>query len=379
MMVALLLTGASFGLWRLTFAGLIGGGLPQSDTGSGPRLLVTEFGLNQDTLWAISADEPDRRQPVATLPHAPGYGAYASVSADGGSLAYTALPPGLKNPAADSPAEVWLLDLSTGQSRVLAADADLLVTPVWAPDGRSLVFRRSYPQENAAGSFELVRVDLTGGETAVAKAEAGLFPIGFAPDGTFLYTAVSPTGTDLMRAAALRADVAAERLAHLSDEFTREWRLSPDGRELAFLAPQVTNGGMVLRAMVADLSRGAGQVSVRLEVADGALAQEFGPVWHPDGDLTLGRLSPGQSRAGALRLSAQAEDGAAEALPRPDRGFDVPISWSPDGDVLAVRTFENASPVQPGRARLELVQEDGGRRPIEMGSEVSVAGWLTGE
>ena len=366
---ALLLTGLSFGLWRLAFAGLGDGALPLVDDRGGPALLVSEFGMVQDTLWSVSARDPQHRQPLARVPHAPGYGINAALSPDGRSVAYTALPPDLANPSADSPAELWLLDLSTGDARVLAADADLLVAPVWAPDGRSLVFRRSYPAENAAGAFELVRATLDGGQAVLARADAALFPVGFTPDGALLYTQVSPVGTDLGRAA---GGSPAEALSHLSDDFTRDWRLSPDSRRLAFLAPRPSAEGMVPRAMVADLSEGAGRLSVHIREADGGPAIDLGPAWHPGGDLTLGRLSPGRERSGAVRL----DDEGSRALPGPERGFDVPIAWSPDGRLLAVRNFEGSSAVDPGRARLELVKEDGGRRPVNLGGDVAVVGWL---
>ena len=371
-LVGLVLVGVSFGVWRLAFAGLIDGGFPLSKGGDEPRLLVSQFGLTQDTLWSLAGEDPGRRQPLATLPHAPGYGIYASASPAGRLVAYTALPPGLKSPAADSPAELWLLDLSMGRARVLASSADLLVTPVWAADARSLVFRRSSPVENAAGVFELVQVDLGGGEKVLAKAGAALFPVAFTDDGALLYTIVSPDGTELFR---VSPDGSAERLAHLSNNFTRDWRLSPDGQQLAFLAPQPAPQGMVLRAMVVDLPGGAGVGPARIRAAGYGPGLEFGPAWHPDGDLTLGQLSPGQVRAAAVRLEAE----GGETLTEPERGFDVPIAWSPDGRRLVVRTFEGSSPVAPGRARLEVVEEDGGRQPVELTGEIAVVGWLSDE
>ena len=371
LLVGLLLAGVFLGFWRLALAGLVDGGFPLSKSGSGPQLLVSQFGVGQDTLWSLAAEDPERRRPVATLPHAAGYGVYASLAPGGRLLAYTALPPGLKSPSADSPAELWLLDLETGEARVVAADADLLVAPVWAADAGSLAFRRSQAVENAAGAFELVLVDLGGGETVLARAEAALFPVGFTPDGALLYTSVSPQGTDLARVTPGRAP---ERLAHLSEGFTRDWRLSPDGRRLAFLSPQPTAQGMVLRAMVADLAVGDETESPRIWAAAYGPGQEFGPAWHPGGDLTLGRLSPGQTGA-AVRLDAV----GAESLAGPEQGFDVPIAWSPDGRRLVVRTFEGLSVVAPGRARLEVVGEDGQRRSLDMTGEIAFVGWLSDE
>src|SRR3972149_5115195 len=78
--IAVLLVGLSFGIGRLAFAGLIDGRSPLSGGGGSVRLVVSEFGLTQDTIWAVSAQDPDRPGPVAVVPHAPGAGTYASPS-----------------------------------------------------------------------------------------------------------------------------------------------------------------------------------------------------------------------------------------------------------------------------------------------------------
>jgi hypothetical protein len=340
--------------------------------------VISEFGIEADTLWVAPADRPSQRQVVAVVPHAAHYGIYATLSPDGRYIAYTALSPGLREASNDSPAEVWVMGADGSYPRLLATDADLLIAPVWAPDSASLVFRRSQSRENAAGTFELVRVSLADGgqaagpvESTLVTAEAGLFPVGFSPDGKRLYyTQVSAAGTELGQVA---AGGPASLLAHLGDDFTRDWHLSPDGARLAFLAPEQSQAGTVLRALVMELN-GTFQLRLALPAADRP-AQDFNPIWHPkDGDLTLGRLALGEARAPAMRVDAS----GVEPLEAPSQGFDVPLAWSPDGSTLALRSFQGDLESEAGPWHLVLLDAKGQRREVKAESEISFVGWAAG-
>jgi len=375
---ATLVAGLAFGLWRLAggTAGnpidlFLSGGTP-SASGSA-RILISEFGIEADTLRVAPADKPSQSQVVAVVPHAAHYGIYATVSPDGRHIAYTALSPGLRAASADSPAEVWVMGIDGSYPRPVATDADLLIAPVWAPDSASLVFRRSRSPENAAGTFELVRVSLTGSEATILTAEAALFPVGFSPDGKRLhYTQLSAAGTELGQVPAEGGPPSL--LAHLGDDFTRDWHLSPDGSRLAFLAPQESQAGTVLRAMVMDLD-GKPKLRPALPAADRP-TQEFNPIWHPrDGDLTLGRLTLGERAAPAMRVDAA----GSQVLEAPSRGFDVPLAWSPDGGTLALRSFQGDLESGPGPWRLVLLDTQGQRQEVRAESEISFVGWVAGD
>jgi len=389
---ATLVASAALGLWRLA-GGQAGNPVDLFFSGGGASgsagVLVSEFGIEADTLWTAPADKPSQRQVVAVVPHAAHYGIYASLSPDGRFIAYTALSTGLRDASSDSPAEVWVMGADGSYPRLLAGDADLLIAPVWAPDSSSLVFRRSRSQENAAGTFELVRVSLAGGgqttdlpsESFIVSAEAALFPVGFSPDGKGLYyTQLSAGGTDLGLVAAGGSPTL---VAHLGDDFTRDWHLSPDGGRLAFLAPQSAGGGQaglpagqagtVLRAMVMEFG-GNLQLRPALPAADGP-TQEFNPIWHPtDGDITLGRLTLGDRSAPALRVSAS----GSRRLDGPSQGFDVPLAWSPDGETLALRSFQGDLESNLGPWRLILLDSAGQRREVKGESEISFVGWTAG-
>jgi hypothetical protein len=387
---AVLLAGVALGLWRLA-GGQAGNPVDIFFSGGGASgsasVLVSEFGIEADTLWTAPADKPSQRQVVAVVPHAPHYGIYASLSPDGRFIAYTALSTGLKDAKSDSPAEVWVMGADGSYPRLLASDADLLIAPVWAPDSDSLIFRRSQSQENKAGTFELVRVSLAGGdqaaqgagESVLVSAESALFPVGFSPDGKDLYYAeLSARGTDLGQVA---AGGSPSLVAHLGDDFTRDWHLSPDGGRLAFLAPQQSQAslpagqeGTLLRAMVLDLKNGY-RLRPALAATDGP-AQEFNPIWNPrDRDLTLGRLVLGERSAPAMRVSAA----GTRRLNGPSQGFDVPMAWSPDGKTLALRSFEGDLESNLGPWRLILLDSAGQRREVKAESEISFVGWTAGD
>jgi len=369
------------GLWHFALGGLMSG-----DDSSGsvaratdsPQLIYSEFSRNSDTIWTAAADNLSQRRAIATVGHAPEYGIFPSLSPDGHRIAYTVLPPDGGQADIAAPAEVWVMDGNGAGRRRLAVDADLPVTPVWAPDGGSLVFRRSVPRENAAGSFQLVRITLAGVETALVDADVGLFPVGFSPDGaTFYYVQLSADGTNLGRVAATGGPAAP--VAHLSDDFARDWHLSPDGARLAFLAPRYTDDRVSYSATVLDLGGDSAAPVLRAASAATVLsgADEFNPIWNPNGrDLTVGRLTAGGDVAPALQMAA-AGVGAERSLAAPPQGFDVPLAWSADGGYLAVRFFEGSSVTNPGRSWVMVV---GGsqRQTVAATSDIEVLGWRDG-
>lgn len=370
---AAVLAVSAFLLWHFAFDSREAPARSVAVATDAPQIVFSEFGPNADTIWAASAENPARRTAIAVVEHAPEYGIFPSLSPDGRRLAYTVLPPGTAGDI-DAPAELWVMNADGSDRRFLAADADLPVTPVWSPDSASLVIRRSAPARNAAGSFRLVRVGLLGDETLLAQADAGLFPVGFSADGgVFYFVRLSPTGTDLESVAS--GGGAATMVAHLSDGFARDWRLSPDGARLAYLGPATDGVTSFYRAVVLDLAGGAAMMKA---AALGGGKGDFSPVWHPSGQtLTVGRVGEAGRPAAALQI-AVAGAGGAQALAAPAKGFDVPLAWSPDGGYLAVRSFEGESASSPGRSWVVLTDKSGGRQKLSSVSDIEIAGWIDG-
>src|SRR3954469_19217395 len=102
-----------------------------------------EFGETADTLWLADLQNPSTRTRLLLAPHAREYGVVPSLSPDGRRFVYTSLPPETRNPGPETPAGLWLKSAGGSERPVLIArDVELLVRPVWTPDGRGVVYRR---------------------------------------------------------------------------------------------------------------------------------------------------------------------------------------------------------------------------------------------
>ncbi|MSQ41981.1 MAG: hypothetical protein EXR65_02965 [Dehalococcoidia bacterium] len=328
-----------------------------------PALIFAEYGPTADRVYSAPADDLARRTLVATIEHAEGWSITPASAMAGSLVAYTVLGPGAAA-RRDAPAELWLLDVATGTQRRLARDADLLVPPAFDQRGERVAYRST----NGDGEQRLVRVDLQRGAQRVLHRDAddfGVYPLGFDADGALLFAALSTAGTDVFR---LRDGEQPQALLHASDELARDWRISPDGRSLSYLAPQLELERVVYRLHVVGIAGGDAQ---RLASLPG---QQLAPVWTPSGDaITVGRDAYPAASAAAVTLSLAG--GAPRALPAPERGFDAPLGWSPDGRYLAARGFDGASAYAPGREWL-IVIADGARRTLEGRSELIFIGWL---
>jgi Tol biopolymer transport system component len=329
---------------------------------SSPRVAYFEFGANSDTLWVADPSKPGARSRLLSIDHAPDYGAIPSVSPDGTAFAYTVLAPNTAAPKTSTPAGLWVAELKAGAApRRLAQNADLLVKPVWSPDGSDIVYRRTDGQNSV-----LVIRPVGGGEERVLgySSTSALFPVGFTDKGESLYyiDLNEETGSRLF-SVALESGVSSY-VASLSLGLTRDWALSPDAQQLAYLEIALDTNSVASRAYVIDLARGTP------EPLTSGPSTAFGPVWDRAGSLVLGTLNEAQGSAGLLVV----DQAARRLIAGPGHGFEVPLSTSPDGSGYVVRSFENASATSPGRSSLTLVGADGTRRIIATG-EVTFVGW----
>lgn len=340
--------------------------------GQGERLLVSEFGDTVDTIVAVDPSGVSVRTQIAAIDHAPGWGVFPVLSPDGKAIAYTALPPGAPKPSPDTPAQAAIVD-ADGGAHVVAEDVDLLVAPVWSPDSRSIVVRKNTPTDDGAGAFDLLLIARDGTPSTITTwRSAAVFPIAFSPDGSKLYFAtLNGGGTDLYSVA---LDGSGEtKIAHLSDQVARDWRLSPGGDTLAYSAAESGDTPQVI-AKTLDLATGVASDAVAPLAGPptiGVARGELNPAWKDDRSLTI--ASVGLDGGGsALALDG---GGVASALTTKGDGIDLPLAWSPDGDALVVRAVDGTSPFDATQSHVEIVRADGTRDRISDSADVMVVGW----
>ena len=339
---------------------------PRNET----ALLYSQFGETEDTLWLASPSHLQDPQAIATVDHAPFWGISASLSPDGRWVAYTALPPAVPNPeeGAGVEAEVWVLSRAGGEPQLLARGADVRLAPIWSSDSGALVFQSFDRQRNRRTFFRVhlqnrVVFELTGIEGAPS-----VFPLAFESRDDLFYVARRTVegGTEVLAIGV--ADASSHTVATV-DGVARDWQLSPDGGRMTFVKQAA---GGVWELWVLDLEDGS---LLRLEAEGLSTDRElFSPVWHPQQALITLGMAPGDEGRGVISLSLSG--GAAVQLPGPEQGFDVPLAWSPQGDLLAVQEFAEY-PVQH-RPHLRLIALDGQRQVLADEAEVTFIGWSAG-
>ncbi len=340
----------------------------------GQRLLISEFGDKTDVITAIDpADTTNGRAQIATIDHAAGWGVFPVLAPDARAIAYTALPADTLKPSAAAPAQAAIVGVG-GDVAQLADDADLLVAPIWSPDSASIVVRKNTPSDDGAGTFELLLLGRDGSRaTMTTWRSAAVFPIAFAPDGAKLYfAALSAAGTDLYSVA---PDGSGEtKIARLSDQVARDWKLSPDGATLAY---SVAESGETPQVIARTLDIASGVVSDAL-----VTSIESGP---PTVAGARGELNPAWKTGGGLTVASVGIDGGGAAVDIDPSGnesaltsngdsIDLPLAWSPDGTSLAVRAVDGKTPFDARASHIDLLR-DGARQRVSDSADVLIVGW----
>ena len=313
------------------------GGPPRTAFASAPsgQYAVVARNIGGATLvTVVGTGANDAPMEIATVPHLYGFNLRGAVSPGGRQVALIAPDGGI---AARPVASLLTLDLETGELRRLAEGLEPLQDALWTPDSGAVLVTRNVrtetETETRALAVAVVQVDLEGVATVLEMHQGAVTvaPLGFDGEGRLLAVRLDARGSTLTRAGTA--------IRWLSTHVTRDWALSPDGAQVAFVEVNLWDGVRYLPRVVS--IEGGGGVSA----ASTSTQQALGAAWAPSGDTPrFGRepyTPPGS-------VSAQGMS-----------GFDVPLGYSRDGGSLAVRHWNGWSFAEPGTPRLEIVSSVG--------------------
>ncbi len=293
-------------------------------------------GDTYDEVLLVPLEDPRDPAVVARVERLPETISRGAVSPDGRQLAL--IVPVAGTPSSPEAALV-VVELGTGASRTLAGGLPYLQTPLWGPESSFVVVRRA-----AAGGEVLVRVGLDGSERELFARSGvlGLYPVGYAPDGSLYAVALDRDGSLLLRDGT--------EVVRFSDQLTRDWALSPDGTQLAYVVQDLREG---LRFVGQVLSLD-GRVTAQALTDD---RERLRPAWRPDG-------------SGVQFGEEPVPDGGVVAAGA--SGFDLPVAFDPRSGAVLLERWDGPSFQQPGHRR--YVVETAGSS-VEIEGVTRVFGW----
>jgi Tol biopolymer transport system component/DNA-binding SARP family transcriptional activator len=239
-----------------------------------------------------------------------------------------------------APSSIWMVRGSGGQPQRVTDAASLNTSPVWTPDGKSLLFI-----SDRDGSRDLYRVELSDGRSVRLTAGLSLHTIDLSRDGRMLTYAGFTEYANIWSLPIPTqgpADLSASRPLTAGHQSIEGIALSHDGRWLAF-----------------DSDRAGRQAIYRMPIAGGEPApivesngDDFMPAWSPDGR----EIAYYGFRQGRRRLFVSPVAGGAPVAVAPDSFNQRFPDWAPDGRQLVFHSDRT------GRFELYVVarEADGG-------------------
>ncbi len=240
-------------------------------------------------------------------------------------------------------AQIAVRHLGTGERRVLVSGGSY---PKYVPTGH-LVY--AFAGTLRAVPFDLDQLTVTGNPVGVLEGVftkvSGAADVAVAQDGSLVYATGVESGVVPSNLALVDRNGQIERLTAPPATY-RSPRLSPDGSRLAV----GTQGEDQSDIWVYDLS---GDTQIRQLTQGG---QNFSPIWTRDGE----RVTFVSDRDGGTDIYWQSADGRGVAERLTTAGAEErpnPMSWSPDGRVLAFARSPGAD------AAIWTLSLDGGSEP----------------
>jgi Tol biopolymer transport system component len=239
---------------------------------------------------------------------------------------------------------IHLLELARGVSSRLTSAAAGETSPVWAPDGASVIFARW----DSSGTVEWYRraTSLAGGEELVFQALDSSVPTGISPDGRFTLSYSPSARADIKAVDLTRVAEAREPVSLVSSQFNELYaRFSPDGRWFAHASNESGTNEIYVRPFNPDAGPSAPSADGRVLVSKGG-ATFGGAIWRADGTELFYVSRDGTVMVVPVSIEPTFSVGSAPQalfkLPAPVVFFDV----SQDGErfLIAVPDVAAASP-----------------------------------
>ena len=231
--------------------------------------------------------------------------------------------------------QLAVMDQDGANVRYLTPDTDIVLTPRWSPDNRTILYT-SY--ESGTPKVYLMNVDSLQKRT-LGELPGVTFAPRFSPDGSKVVLSLSEgSNTDIYT-----IDLASGQRTRLTDGAAIETApsFSPDGSRVVFESDR--SGTQQIYVMPA-----SGGPAQRISSGEGRYAT---PVWSPRGDLVaFTKIQGGRFHIGVMPVT-----GGNERLLTTSYIDEAP-SWSPNGRVV---TFFRETPGESGAPALYAVDLSG--------------------
>ncbi len=248
--------------------------------------------------------------------NAPGSQTNPAWSPDGKYIAYISALPSSRDEY-----HIAVMDVATGDTRILATNGRKESEPTWSPDGKQIAY---WSYDKGGAGIYIVSSDSGKAQRLGDIAQGGALQLSWSPDGTHLmYTSIDGLYTVNVE------DSTATNLTINKDQGTccipagaGVW--SPDGRQIAFVA-NWDGKGLQIYTMNADGSNPHPVVA--------QTGWQIAPAWFPDGKhLAFIFESDGRDKSGQL-YSVQVDGNGLTQLTEPMETYLPQIS--PDGSQIA--------------------------------------------
>jgi serine/threonine-protein kinase len=231
--------------------------------------------------------------------------------------------------------DLWVHDLARGTSSPLTSSQGSNLLPVWSLDGRRIVFA-----SNRGGDWDIYGQPADGARPAEVLLErpSDQFPYALAPDGTLLYTEISPTGGRDLWTLSAGATPSPFRVTPFN-EYAAQFSPEPGGpRWIAYASDESGQPEVYIQ------SYPGGERRIPVSTGGGVR-----PVWAPDG------------RA----LYFVASDALVSVAMQPDGTFGAPRKVTSRSQFHVNDRFQSFS-VSPDGRRLLMIHRDEGSAPRQL-------------
>lgn len=207
---------------------------------------------------------------------------------------------------------LWMVDLETRIATQLTDGGALDARPRWSPDGTEIVFVR----DDGADTWIVVKDLATGAESVAVDTDAIELDPSFAPDGSIWYASGEEGAIGIWR---LDRETGERARQPSQGRVSRRPQVTPDGARLLFKQG-------VDEIVVRDLATGEDR-----RVFEGAIMSQMEPALSPDGRRVAYQAPQAHGDGWELRMASLDRPGAPVLLAGGGDRLPLAPAWSPDG------------------------------------------------